>query len=60
MKKPVAYLREMAGQDIRAIEKEKERLVRRGDLVVTFIEGEREMEEGLFELLKNHYIHNIA
>ena len=60
MKKEVVYLRQTAGQGPKEIEAEKIRLSRLGYLVVTFIEGKGEMAGGLYELLKSHYIHNLA
>lgn len=60
MKRKIVYLRQTAAADLVRLEREKKRLCAMGYQVITFIEGEKAMEQGLYELVKSHCLHCIG
>lgn len=53
--KEVCYLLQKKDSDSSEIKRKKEALSRRGYLVVTIIEGNRAMENGLRDVVRNHF-----
>ncbi len=53
--KEVCYLLQKKDSDSSEIARKKEALSRRGHLVVTVIEGNQAMENGLWDVIRNHF-----
>ena len=53
--KEVCYLLQKEDSDISEVTKKKEALRRQGYLVVTIIEGTQKMENGLRDVVRNHF-----
>lgn len=53
--KEVCYLLQKEDSDISEVTKKKEALRRQGYLVVTIIEGNQKMENGVRDVVRNHF-----
>lgn len=55
IKKDICYLLHKNNADPKEFAAQKEYLRKQGYLVVTMIEGKKEMEQGLREVVRNHF-----